>query len=94
MEVLSLHDILLAWQAVKMDYRRAVDLAQIDIIGELLQGSRAQRCRDMHGTERTRVPAGRGGGRPYSRTSKAQRGMTAIPVDLITPNSVPLFGGK
>lgn len=34
MEALSLRDILLAWQAGKMDYRRAMDLAKIDTIGE------------------------------------------------------------
>ena len=35
MRVLSLHDILVAWQEGRMDYRRAMDLAQIDTLGEL-----------------------------------------------------------
>lgn len=39
MEVLSLHDILLAWQAGKMDYRRAMELAQIDTIGEFYKAA-------------------------------------------------------
>jgi hypothetical protein len=39
MEVLSLHDILLAWQAGKMDYRRAMDLAQIETLGELYKAA-------------------------------------------------------
>lgn len=39
MEVLSLHDILLAWQAGTMDYRRAMDLTQIDTIGELYKAA-------------------------------------------------------
>lgn len=33
--VLSLHDILVEWQEGRMDYRRAMDLAQIDTLGEL-----------------------------------------------------------
>jgi hypothetical protein len=39
MAVLSLHDILLAWQAGKMDYLRAMELAQIDTIGELYKAA-------------------------------------------------------
>ncbi len=39
MEVLSLHDILLAWQAGKMDYRSAMEHAQIDTIGELYKAA-------------------------------------------------------
>ena len=39
MEVLSLHEILLAWQAGEMDYRWAMDLAQIDTIGELYKAA-------------------------------------------------------
>lgn len=32
---LSLFDILTAWQDGRMDYRRALDLAQIETLGEL-----------------------------------------------------------
>ncbi len=39
MEALSLRDILLAWQAGKMDYRRAMDLAKIDTIGGLCKAA-------------------------------------------------------
>jgi hypothetical protein len=39
MAVLSLHDILLAWQAGKMDYLSAMELAQIDTIGELYKAA-------------------------------------------------------
>jgi len=35
MEVLSLHDILIAWRDGRMDYQSAMDLAQIDTLGEL-----------------------------------------------------------
>lgn len=39
MKVQSLHDILLAWQAGKMDYRHAMNLAQIDTLGELYKAA-------------------------------------------------------
>lgn len=39
MEVLSLHDILVAWQDGRMDYRRAMELAQIDTLGELYRAA-------------------------------------------------------
>lgn len=35
MTVMSLHDILVAWQAGHMDYREAMDRAQIDTLDEL-----------------------------------------------------------
>jgi hypothetical protein len=35
MEIQSLHDILTAWQDGNTDYRRAMELAQIDTLGEL-----------------------------------------------------------
>lgn len=39
MEVLSLHDILVVWQEGHMDYRRAMELAQIDTLGELYRAA-------------------------------------------------------
>ena len=39
MEVLSLHDILVAWQEGRVDYRRALELAQIDTLGELYRAA-------------------------------------------------------
>ena len=39
MEVLSLHDILVAWQNGRMDYRRAMELVQIDTLGELYRAA-------------------------------------------------------
>lgn len=35
MASLSLHDILIAWRDGRIDYRQAMDLAQIDTLGEL-----------------------------------------------------------
>lgn len=35
MKIMSLHDILTAWQAGEMPYRTALDLAQIDTLDEL-----------------------------------------------------------
>lgn len=35
MTVMSLHDILIAWQADRIDYREAMDRAQIDTLDEL-----------------------------------------------------------
>ena len=35
MEVMSLHDILVAWQEGRMDYQRAMEMSQIDTLGEL-----------------------------------------------------------
>lgn len=32
---MSLHEILTAWRDGRMDYRQAMDLAQIDTLGEL-----------------------------------------------------------
>lgn len=37
--MLSLHDILTAWQDGRMDYRHAMDLAQIDTLGELYRAA-------------------------------------------------------
>jgi hypothetical protein len=39
MDVQSLHDILTAWQDGKIDYRRAMELAQIDTLGELYKAA-------------------------------------------------------
>lgn len=35
MRLLTLHDILVAWQAGEIGYRRAMQLAQIDTLDEL-----------------------------------------------------------
>ena len=35
----TLHDILTAWQAGKMGYRRAMQRAQIDTLGELYEAA-------------------------------------------------------
>ncbi|PAX07049.1 hypothetical protein [Sphingomonas lenta] len=35
----SLHDILVAWQQGRMDYRSAMELAQIDTLGELYKAA-------------------------------------------------------
>lgn len=39
MESASLHDILTAWRDGRIDYRRALDLAQIDTLGELYKAA-------------------------------------------------------
>lgn len=39
MQVLSLHDILTGWQAGTMDYRSAMELAQIDTLSELYKAA-------------------------------------------------------
>lgn len=39
MKILSLHDILVAWQDGRMDYQRAMELTQIDTLGELYKAA-------------------------------------------------------
>ena len=39
MRLLTLHDILVAWQAGSIGYRRAMQLAQIDTLDELYQAA-------------------------------------------------------
>jgi hypothetical protein len=39
MEAQSLHDILTEWQDGKIDYRRAMELSQIDTFGELYKAA-------------------------------------------------------
>lgn len=39
MEPATLHDILVAWQAGRIGYRRALELAQIDTLDELYEAA-------------------------------------------------------
>lgn len=39
MRLLTLHDILIAWQAGDIGYRRAMQLAQIDTLDELYEAA-------------------------------------------------------
>lgn len=39
MRLMTLHDILVAWQAGDIGYRRALDLAQIDTLDELYEAA-------------------------------------------------------
>lgn len=39
MRLLTLHDILVAWQAGEIGYRRAMQLAQIDTLDELYEAA-------------------------------------------------------
>lgn len=39
MRLATLNDILMAWQGAQIGYRRALDLAQIDTLGELYEAA-------------------------------------------------------
>lgn len=39
MDVLSFHDILVAWQEGRMSYRGGMEMAQIDTLGELYRAA-------------------------------------------------------
>jgi hypothetical protein len=39
MQLLTLHDVLVAWQAGEVGYRRAMQLAQIDTLDELYEAA-------------------------------------------------------
>lgn len=41
MRLITLHDILVAWQANEIGYRRALELAQIDTLDELYDAALA-----------------------------------------------------
>lgn len=43
MRLLTLHDILVAWQAGEIGYRRALQLAQIDTLDELYEAAHDSR---------------------------------------------------
>lgn len=45
MELLTLHDILVAWQEDRIDYREAIRLAKIDTLDELYEAA------DLSGVE-------------------------------------------
>ena len=43
MRLVTLHDILVAWQAGEIGYRRALQLAQIDTLDELYEAAQFSR---------------------------------------------------